>query len=211
MRSTERRVYRKTKRSEDEARTAARIVDAAETLHGTLGPSRTTIAAIAATAGVTRATVYRHFPDEETLFLACSGQWLARQRLPDPEVWSRHADPVLRLRAGLTDLYRYYRDGHQMLAHIHRDAEVVPTRLVERRRAAEEQWLACLLQPWPGRAGKILRAATAHAASFTTWQSLCLAQGLSNRAAVDLMVTMVAGQAGSAGRTSTTAAGSIGP
>ncbi len=80
------------KRADDEQRTRARIVDAAESLHGTVGPANASISAIAETAGVTRATVYRHFPDDESLFLACSGQWLARQRLPDPETW-KDEDP----------------------------------------------------------------------------------------------------------------------
>jgi AcrR family transcriptional regulator len=188
-RSTERRVYRKAKRAEDELRTAARIVDATESLHGSLGPARTTISAIAEAAGVTRATVYRHFPDEESLFLACSSQWMARQRPPDPGTWS--ADPLPRLRAGLTDIYRYYRAGEPMMGLIHRDVETVPARIVERRRAAEQHWLASLLEPWPGRRNRTVRAAVSHAAAFTTWQSLCLTQGLSNRAAVKLMVAMV--------------------
>jgi AcrR family transcriptional regulator len=191
LRSTERRVYRKAKRAEDELRTAARIVDATETLHGTLGPARTTISAIAEAAGVTRATVYRHFPDDESLFFACSNQWMSRQRLPDPEAWSAHPDPTRRLRAGLTDIYRYFREGEQMIALIHRDTAVVPPRVVERRLAAERRWLEALLQPWPGRRRRIVRAAVSHAAAFTTWQSLCLTQALSNRAAVDLMVAMV--------------------
>jgi AcrR family transcriptional regulator len=70
------RTYRKVKRAEDEWRTRERIVDAAEYLHGSLGPARTTVSAVADRAGVTRATVYRHFANEESLFLACSRQWL---------------------------------------------------------------------------------------------------------------------------------------
>ena len=92
--------YRKVKRAEDEQRTRARIVDAAEALHGAVGPARATISAIAERAGVTRATVYRHFPDDEALFLACSGQWLSRQRLPDPDAWDAYDDPWAVLRAG---------------------------------------------------------------------------------------------------------------
>ena len=86
------RAYRKVKRAADEQRTRARIVDAAEALHGEVGPARTTIVAVAERAKVTRATVYRHFPDDESLFLACSGQWLSRQTLPNPEAWDAHDD-----------------------------------------------------------------------------------------------------------------------
>src|SRR5215204_1310550 len=35
----------------------------------------TTVAAIAETAGVTRLTVYRHFPDTNSLFDACTAHW----------------------------------------------------------------------------------------------------------------------------------------
>src|SRR4051794_20867398 len=117
------RRYEKAKRAEEEWRTRAGIVDAAEHLHGTLGPAHTTVSAVAAHAGVTRATVYRHFQDEESLFLACSRQWLSRQQLPQPERWRLVEDPVERLRTGLTDVYRFYRRGDRMLANVHRDVD----------------------------------------------------------------------------------------
>ena len=47
------------------------------TLHGSVGPSRTTITAVAERAGVQRQTVYRHFATEEDLFAACSGHFAA--------------------------------------------------------------------------------------------------------------------------------------
>ena len=52
------------KRAEQVDQTHQRIVEAAVHLHGTVGPAATTIAGIAEQAGVTRLTVYRHFPDE---------------------------------------------------------------------------------------------------------------------------------------------------
>ena len=186
------RVYRKTKRAEDETRTSARIVDAAEALHGTVGPANTTVSAIAERAGVTRATVYRHFPDDESLFLACSGQWMSRQRPPDPDRWSAVDDALVRLREGLADIYRYYRDGEQMLTLVHRDVDVVPAQVLANRTSAERRWLETLVQPFPGRRRMGLHAAVAHATSFTTWRSLCVDQTLPDPAAVDLMVGMVA-------------------
>ena len=71
---TTRRRYEKRARAEQEEATRRRIVDAAIDLHGTVGPARTTISAIAERAGVRRATVYRHFPDERALFLSCSAR-----------------------------------------------------------------------------------------------------------------------------------------
>jgi AcrR family transcriptional regulator len=191
MRSPKTRPYRKSKRAVGEERTRARIVDAAETLHGSLGPSRTSISAVAELAGVTRATVYRHFPDDESLFLACSSQWLERQPVPDPSTWTSYDGPEARLRAGLTDIYRFYRSGEPMISLVQRDADAVPQAVRRARLEQEQQWILTLLQPFPGRRRKTVRAAVAHAVAFTTWRSLCVAQELSDKAAVDLVVGMV--------------------
>jgi len=199
IRSTKQRAYRKVKRAEDEQRTRARIVDAAEALHAEVGPARATISAIAERAEVTRATVYRHFPDDESLFLACSGQWLSRQRLPDPDAWDTHDDvPVAVLHSGLTDIYRYFRDGEPMLTSVLRDAAVVPTRVKEARLAREREWRERLTRALPGRRRKTMQAAVGHAISFDTWRSLCVDLGLSNASAVDLMVAMTASAANDA-------------
>jgi len=191
VRTGKQRSYRKVKRADAEQQTRARIIDAAESLHASVGPAHASISAIADRAGVTRATVYRHFPDDESLFLACSGQWLARQTLPDPEAWSAVADPAARLRAGLADLYRYYREGHDMLANIERDASVVPDRVRGARLAREQLWRETLLRGLPGQRRTTVRAAVAHATAFGTWRSLCLEHGLPEHAAVGLMAGMV--------------------
>jgi AcrR family transcriptional regulator len=194
-RSTKQRTYRKVKRAEDEQRTRARIVDAAEVLHAEVGPARATISAIAERAGVTRATVYRHFPDDESLFLACSSQWLSRQLLPDPDAWDTHDDPFAVLHSGLTDIYRYFRDGEPMLTSVLRDTAVVPARVRQARLAREREWRERLTRRLPGRRRRTVQAAVAHAISFGTWRSLCVDLGLSNGSAVDLMVAMTAAAA----------------
>jgi AcrR family transcriptional regulator len=196
--SAKQRVYRKVKRAEDEQRTRARIVDAAEALHAEVGPARATISAIAARADVTRATVYRHFPDDESLFLACSGQWLSRQVLPDPDAWETDGDPFAVLHSGLTDIYRYFRDGEPMLTSVLRDAAVVPARIKEARLARERRWRERLTRELPRRRHKSVQAAVAHAMSFGTWRSLCVDLGLSNASAVNLMVAMTAAAANEA-------------
>ena len=185
------RSYRKSTRADREQETVARIVDAAEELHGSIGPARTTVSAIAERAGVTRATVYRHVPDDEALFVACSSQWLSRQRLPEPALWEERTDPIERLRVGLADVYRYYRSGEPMLTLVHRDQEVVPERVAARRLEAAAAWVAALARPFETRRRNV-HAALAHAAAFSTWRSLCVEQGLSDRAAVDLMAALVA-------------------
>ena len=74
---------------------------------------------------------------------------------------------------------------------VHRDVDAVPAVVVAARRSREQRWVDTLLAPHPAHRRKVVRAAVAHAAAFTTWQSLCGAQGLSDRSAVELMVGMV--------------------
>jgi hypothetical protein len=116
---------------------------------------------------------------------------LSRQQLPDPDARGLIEDPVERLRTGLADIYRFYRRGEQMMTHIHRDVDVVPTVVVAVRRSREQLWLHTILPPEPGNRRKAVRVAAAHATAFSTWQSLCGAHSLSDRSAVDLMVGMV--------------------
>src|SRR4051794_758822 len=102
------RRYEKRVRAAQEEATRRRILEAALELHGSVGPARTTIAAIAEQAGVRRATVYRHFPDERSLFLGCSGTWRERNPLPDPAAWAAIADPAARPDAPPAALYSWY-------------------------------------------------------------------------------------------------------
>jgi AcrR family transcriptional regulator len=78
------RTYTLKRRAERQAETRRRIVEAAVDLHSSIGPARTTVSMIAERAGVQRHTFYAHFPDERSLFLACSGLTLERDPLPDP-------------------------------------------------------------------------------------------------------------------------------
>jgi hypothetical protein len=105
-------------------------------------------------------------------------------------------EPLAVLRAGLTDIFRYFRDGEQMLTSVLRDAAVVPARVKEARLAREREWRNRLMRTLPGRRRKITQAAVAHATSFGTWRSLCVDQGLSNASAVELMVGMTAAAVG---------------
>src|SRR5690348_271597 len=106
--TVEPRRYRKRRRAEHEQRTRQAITEAAVKLHGTVGPARTTVSAIAEEAGVQRATVYRHFPNDQALFAACSGHYMAMHPPPDPARWADIADPADRLREALTAVYRWW-------------------------------------------------------------------------------------------------------
>src|ERR671916_3515525 len=122
----ETRPYRKKRRAELEEQTRLRITESAVELHGTLGPARTSISAIAERAGVRRSTVYRHFPDEAALFAACSSHWAAANPTPDLARWSSISDPEQRLQSALGELYAFYRRTEQMLDNLHRDEHTVP-------------------------------------------------------------------------------------
>ena len=123
----EKRPYRKRRRAELEEATRRRITESAVELHGTLGPSRTSISAVAEHAGVRRSTVYRHFPDEPALFAACSAHWGAANPNPDLARWAAIEDPDERLRSALTELYAYYRRTRPMLENLYRDEATVPS------------------------------------------------------------------------------------
>ncbi len=180
------------KRAEDIAATRRRIVEAAVRLHGTIGPAATTISALADEAGVTRLTVYRHFPDDLALFTACSAHWASGQVMPDPQAWSRIADPAQRLQAGLSDLYRFYRAAEPMLTNVRRDRDGVPSEIRERTDAADASYRDVLLQAFAvlGPNRRPLSAVLGHAVSFWTWRSLCLDHHLSDPEAVNAMTLL---------------------
>src|SRR3954466_5358098 len=127
--SDEKRRYRKKVRAELEEETRRRITESAVELHGTVGPAHTSVSAVAERAGVRRSTVYRHFPDEEALFAACSAHWSERNPPPDPTPWFGIEDPDARVRQALIAIYAYYARTAPMIANLLRDeATVGPVR-----------------------------------------------------------------------------------
>jgi|Tabmets5t2r1_1033131.scaffolds.fasta_scaffold12861_2 AcrR family transcriptional regulator len=189
-----RRPYRKRRRAQLEAETRLRITEAAVDLHGSVGPARTTISAVADRAGVQRATVYRHFPDEQALFDACSSHWMARHPLPDPARWAEIEHPAERLRVALGELYEWYEQGEYMLERTTRDVALVPAL----RPSIEglHGWLGAaanaILRGRPQRrsGGRPQRAAVGHALAFETWRSLAIHQGLTRAETIELMVAL---------------------
>src|SRR3954451_25359268 len=99
------RPYQLRKRADAMEATRRRITSAAVELHRTVGPARTTMTAVAERAGVQRQTLYRHFPNDEELFAACSGHFAALHPRPDAGRWREIADPAERLRIALDELY----------------------------------------------------------------------------------------------------------
>jgi AcrR family transcriptional regulator len=191
----ETRTYQKKRRAELEEETRRRITESAMELHGTVGPARTSISAVAERAGVRRSTVYRHFPDELALFTACSSHWAELNPVPDPAAWESIRDPDERLRVALDELYGYYRRTEAMMDNLHRD-EAMP--VVKRLFTPFRQYLSAARdalvrgRPERGRRRQEARAAIGHALAYTTWRSLTGEQGLDDSQAAAMMCALVA-------------------
>ena len=188
------RTYQKKRRAEREAETRQRIVEAMVDLHRMVGPARTTISAIAERAGVERLTVYRHFPDERSMFEACTSHYATEVPGPDPAAWADIEEPAERLRAALLAFYEYYRRAEDVLAHAVRDMQQLPA-------------LAAVLKPWGEFVGRVredllgqwqakgpararLAAAIAHGLRFETWRSLARTENLEDTETANLMVIL---------------------
>lgn len=184
------RGYTLKKRAEQQAETRQRIVEAAVELHSTVGPSATTLSMIAEKAGVQRHTLYAHFPDERSIFQACSG--LAHERDPNPtaDAWRSIADPSERLTTALTDLYGWYERNAQLLSNVMRDVERHPmVQEIQKTQVApvRKGWLEVLGEGRPAKQRAMLNLAL----SFYTWRTLTRDGGLKTSAAVAQMVEAV--------------------
>ena len=188
------RRYELKKRADEMARTHARITEAAIELHGSVGPARTTMTAVAERAGVERRTLYRHFPTEADLFAACSTEYFAANPWPDAATWRAIRDPRQRLARALDELYAYYERTEPMLSNVLRDAEVV-----ESARDAvapldayfeEAVQVLSLGHRARGRRRKLLQGALRHALAFSTWRSLT-SGGLGRSDAAKLVAALV--------------------
>jgi AcrR family transcriptional regulator len=187
------RKYDLKQRAERQAETRQRIVEAAVALHSTVGPARTTIAAIAGRAGVQRQTVYAHFPSEAELFRACSAHWAELHPFPGDGLWAGLEPPEERLRAALGSVYAWYEQVEEDVAVFRRDAELHPVdaEIIAEEDARLDRIATDLARDWPRR--KAIRAAIGHALEFETWRSLVRRQGLARRQAIDAMSRFVSG------------------
>lgn len=193
MRSTKTRAYELKKRAESLAETRERITEAAVELHGSVGPRFTTISGVAERAGVTRLTVYRHFPGDDDLFMACGTHWRAQHPRPNPQLWAQIGDPEARLTAALRDLYDWFGENSGMLGNVMRDLDVMPSFVAQWWTDSEAAMKEVLPPGWVSdrRQARRVVAAIGHATSFATWRSLVVEQRLRDREAVVLMVAFV--------------------
>jgi AcrR family transcriptional regulator len=188
------RKYELKKRAEDMAQTHRRITEAAIELHGTVGPSRTTLSAVAKRAGVERRTLYRHFATEGDLFAACSSHYFTANPWPDAANWRAISDPQQRLERALDELYAYYERTEPMFSNVLRDAELVD--LARDAMAPLEAYLEQAAEilivgrQTRGRRRQLLRGALRHALAFSTWHSLS-SNGIGRSDAAKLITALV--------------------
>lgn len=184
------RTYTLRKRAEQQAETRRRIVEAAVELHSTVGPAAATFSMVAEKAGVQRHTLYAHFPDERSLFMACSGLTAERDPMPDAAAWAGIADRRERLVAGLRAVYDWYQRNAALLAAVLRDAErhALTREICDLRfgpsMAVWHDVLGAKLSP---RQRAVLRLAL----GFSAWRTLVCEGGLGQGAAVKVMVQAI--------------------
>lgn len=186
------RAYTLKKRAESQAETRQRIVEAAVELHRDVGPLRTSLSMVAERAGVQRHTLYAHFPDDRALFMACSAHNLEQNPRPEAEAWKSIADRDERLRAGLTELYRWYADNEKMTASVLRDVEVSPL-LQEIGKIRIAPFYKAYREVLGEKLNARQQAMLALALSFYTWRTLVRDGGLSTKAAAEQMTRAVIG------------------
>jgi AcrR family transcriptional regulator len=170
------RKYELKKRADEMAKTHLRITEAAIELHGTVGPARTTLTAVAERAGVERRTLYRHFPTEADLFAACSTHYFTANPWPDLDSWRAIRDPRKRLERALVELYAYYERTEPMFTNVLRDAEIVDFArdAVAPLQAYLDEAAEALIagRHARGRRRQLLKRALRHALAYSTWHSL---------------------------------------
>jgi AcrR family transcriptional regulator len=191
----ETRRYQLRKRADAMQDTRRRITEAAVELHGSVGPARTTMSAVAVRAGVQRQTVYRHFPTEDDLFTACSGHFAETHPRPDVEAWRAIEDPAERLATALDELYAYYEGTEAMYTNLLRDETLVAgvASRLPLFRAYLDGAARVLAAGWGARGGRrtLVVAAARHAVDFHTWRSLARDGGVRRAGVVELAWAMV--------------------
>ena len=192
-RSSKSRPYRMERRRELVDRTRQRITEAAVRLHTSVGPSETSISAVADAAGVTRLTLYRHFPSKDELFVACMSHW--RGLHPPPDLDALRARPSFedRVRSAVAEQYRWYAENANDLYPIYRDAAFTPASNRAARRANNDRIVETAIGDARLSRGakRRVRAALGHLIGFWTWRSLVVDQGLSSREAAAMAADFV--------------------
>jgi len=143
------RRYQMATRERAVQETRQRIIDAAISLHAQRGVIATNWEEIAAGAGVSTATVYRHFPSLGELVPACARTaFEAGASLPTPAqaaaAFARLTRPAPRIERLIRESCRCYELGAGWLAAARRDAKSVPA--LDRAVRLQDRVLGVLIQ-----------------------------------------------------------------
>jgi AcrR family transcriptional regulator len=194
--STQTRKYELKARAESQRETRDRIARVTAELHEEKGVASTTVAEIARRAGVTRLTVYNHFPDLSELLPACAAHYARLHPAPDLGSALSQADPGERVRGALARLYGWYRETEPMYGKLFSDRASVPEldqfmeQHIDRMQAELADDLAAafgLRGRRADRTGSLIRLAL----DFWTWRRLSR-DGLDDKAAADVMAAAIA-------------------
>ena len=197
--SSETRKYELKARAEAQRETRERIAAAAAGLHEEKGVASTTVAEIARRAGVTRLTVYNHFPALDDLLPACAAHYGKLHPQPDFSSALALEDDRARVRAALAAFYAWYREVEPMFGKLFSDRATVPEldRFLGAHIDQTQAELAADLAKGfgaRGRRAERLRALLRVAVDFWTWRRLT-GEGLDDEAAAELMAGSVTASA----------------
>jgi AcrR family transcriptional regulator len=156
-----------------------------------VGPARTTVSAIAERAGVQRHTVYAHFPDEASIFRACTGHWMSLNPLPDHERWAAIEPFEDRVETAIDEVSAYWERTADDLTPVLADVGKVAA--MDEAAAfwagLTDAWIASAVggHRLRGRRRTRLETALRHALAMETWRSLTAPGGMTRAEAVRLM------------------------
>lgn len=174
--------------------TRGRIVEAAKQLHAEKGALATGWDEIATRAGVSPATVYRHFPSLESLVPACAASVFRVIGLPTPkqaaEIFRGITSPRARIERLIRSTCECYARGEGWLHAARREEELIPP--LARAVALQRESLRVLIRA--ALAGRRASTATTSVllalSDFPFWKSLKDA-GLSDAMATDKVAELV--------------------
>ncbi|HZX27521.1 MAG TPA: TetR/AcrR family transcriptional regulator [Telluria sp.] len=180
------RIYDNSRRKQSEAATIERIVEATVGLHAEKGALATSHADIAQAAGVSVATVYKHFPSRDALIPYCTGLVQAQAPAIDADLVLAGADPQERIARLVRAVHAHYAFMHPWMRWSGRDVPALPAlqRIVQEGQAGMESRLRALLAECCARPLAETDLALALALlDYSTWEKLGRLLGDAGRSA----------------------------
>ncbi len=117
------RTYDSSRRKRRALETRRCILDAAVELHAR---GITGVAPLAVAAGVSLATVHKHFPSKERIFEGCTSHFFSTFEPPALEEASRSKQPRRRIARVVEEMCRAHEATHDLLWHAHPLADTSP-------------------------------------------------------------------------------------